>query len=513
MTGHFDLLHEEWIPCAYGDGLQRRGVVGALRDASTIEGVCGKSPLDTFSIYRFLIAVTAWSVRQGDGPRMAARGAKTPAYTGGELAEAVAKSFFGGMPLLGREERFLQQADAGREATRPVSDLYAELPGGTEINHFRHTRDDAVALCPACAAIGLLRLPAFCQSRLAGSGVTAPASINGTPPVYFLPLGRTLLETLLINLPQDSRPDDPPSWEGAGMGRKIGVAEGFTWQPRETRLATGPDQEGRCAVCGAAASEARPLIRRTVFGVGRRRTAETTREWRDPHVAYLEARKKKPGQPELVALHGPDPIKRSTLAAANWRRCAKAIIDSLAPGKKAPPVGAVEAAVGRLPADAALRILCVEPHTREAKSYDYRAHVWCIPGRARSDLSFAVHLSAELDWFDGALGKFRAWAIKGALGKNSNRKGLNVAATFDTLVPVIERGVRDCFARLLGRYDATSSVEPQRERWRAEVRRVVAGVSEPALSRAGPGFLQRVETVQRLRVAVEQRFFSGGDGK
>ena len=109
--------------------------------------------------------------------------------------------------------------------------LFGELPTGSNINHSHHTHDKQVRLCPSCSAQGLLRLAPFCPDG--GSGLSA--SVNGSPPVYLLPVWDTLLSTLLLNWSAlQVTPSDRAAWDDGPLREsgQIGVAEGFTWEPR-----------------------------------------------------------------------------------------------------------------------------------------------------------------------------------------------------------------------------------------------------------------------------------------
>jgi hypothetical protein len=59
--------------------------------------------------------------------------------------------------------------------------------------------------------------------------------INQKPPVYVVPVGDTLLDTLLLNWPFPHLPRDKPHWcvqLVAVSSDPVGVQEGFTWLPR-----------------------------------------------------------------------------------------------------------------------------------------------------------------------------------------------------------------------------------------------------------------------------------------
>src|SRR5690606_13138708 len=61
--------------------------------------------------------------------------------------------------------------------------------------HFRHSKDEKDGLCLPCCVLGLLRLPLFSVSGLPD----LKSGINGVPPIYVVPVGLTLAETLAAN--------------------------------------------------------------------------------------------------------------------------------------------------------------------------------------------------------------------------------------------------------------------------------------------------------------------------
>jgi CRISPR system Cascade subunit CasA len=177
-----------------------------------------------------------------------------------------------------------------------VSYLRAEIPTATNVNHFRHVFDATQAHCPACAARGLVTLTPFAQSG--GAGIKP--SINGEPPVYVWLTGRTLFESLALNVilptyrPQAADVADRPSWRGerivAAKDERAGAGfvESLTWLPRRVRLL--PGEGGRCSLCGCPAEV---LVREMVFDQGRSRPKDAA-WWRDPFVAYHGARDRSP---------------------------------------------------------------------------------------------------------------------------------------------------------------------------------------------------------------------------
>jgi len=516
MAGQYDLLHEEWIPCVYPDGLKHRGLLGAVRDAGRIREIAGSSPLDTFSLYRFLLAVVHWAMPLHGEEQWRKAWSRPKERFLADLVAAVSKRCAGQFDLLG-EARFLQRAGPRETRGRPVSDLYAELPGRTEIRHFKHVGDESVALCLACCARGLIRLPAFCQSRLAGSGVTAPASINGWPPVYFLPVGATLVETLLLNLPEDVAPGDQPAWEGEPTRGPIGVLEGFTWQARRTGLgAPICDATAYCQQCGAEGGETTPLFRQTAFGIGRRRSDFPDRNWNDPHVAYVRRGSKgaSSGQAaERKELRCPNPVRTPDQAAAVWRRIAKAIVDSIGVASEDAPIRAVRRACCRLAGHEALRVLCFVPHTREAKTFDHREDSWEFPPAVISDREVAGKLSAQLDDMEGFLRRLRSGWRRAKKPNARKRGGGEVVAYLSRATPAFEADARERFRELLWDLGSGADVASAVESWRRDLGGMMQRAHGTPGAAAAHGALQQAADEALLRVAVSRAMGREGQKK
>lgn len=276
----YNLIHEKWIPVLYADGrVERVGILDALIDAHRIHSIVASNPMDRLSVVRFLLAVLYWC-----------RGSP-PSETGLSPDEPFPSNWFDKLldhaeffNLLGDDRRFYQyRASAVSSETRlSTTYLLHEIPSGTNKSHFRSAIDGVSGLCPACCALGLLRLPVFATS--AGRG-KAPG-INRKPPFYAVPVGHSLASTLRLSW----RPIaelGTPAWEQPEMqlptSGTVSLLTGLTWLPRRVWLDPPEPTEGVCIGCGRTAS----LILRSVFaGLGSTKTStdSPSREWVDPHV-------------------------------------------------------------------------------------------------------------------------------------------------------------------------------------------------------------------------------------
>jgi CRISPR type I-E-associated protein CasA/Cse1 len=173
MALNYNLLEEQWVPVLWTDSnkVSRIGILEALRQANRVRQIAASNPMDRVAIFRFLLALLYWC--RGNPP--------TETDTVFEKSFPVDwfsklethKEYFN---LLGEGKRFYQ--DSGATRLRAITDLIQEVPTGNNFWHFRHSTDKIDGLCPACCAMGLLRLPLFSVSGLPD----LKAGINGTPP-------------------------------------------------------------------------------------------------------------------------------------------------------------------------------------------------------------------------------------------------------------------------------------------------------------------------------------------
>lgn len=305
---NYNLLEEPWIPVLYNDGvLSRVGILDAFAHASRIRQIAAGNPMDRLAILRFLLALLYWC--QGNPPDE-------------PLPDPFPLAWFNKLHdrrdcfnLLGDGKRFYQARPRGKDKRLPANYLAQEVPTGTNLWHFRHATDQIDGLCRPCCAMGLLRLPLFATS----GGRGKPPGINAKPPIYVLPLGSSLEETLRLSWRRVSNLG-APAWENPDSELpKTGEAPfltGLTWLPRRVWLDTPDQSEAKCVSCGRT----EPLIRQCVFaGTGSRKTQEDSqrRIWSDPHTVREGEDVLKPSD----ALDAPD------AAAGQWAKTLAAITE------------------------------------------------------------------------------------------------------------------------------------------------------------------------------------------
>ena len=411
MHPQFDLFEQPFLPWRDARGRPVRvGLWDALRRAGEFAPFGDAGPQTTLAIVRLLLVLmhcTRPKCKEADWRGLWDRGR----FPDDWLAD-FNNTIHGKFDLFDPKRPFLQSGRAGEKEQRPASDLIAELPAATNINHSRHAYDRCVALCPSCCGLGILRLAPFCGQ---GGQGKAP-SINAPPPAYLLPVGDTLFRTLLLNWPLlEPVSGDRPAWsEGKSWGRdRIGLLEGFTWEPRCVRLIPVDARGDSCTLCGRIEPQ---LVRRIIFQKGRDHGDQRLKTWRDPHVAYAEETTKK-GATRVRSLLPPEPIQNPSAAAGFWREIAAALLRSGYGDSSACSSAAVAAARRFRPSDG-LTVLAVATHTRQAKVLHDRQDLWTLPP---PDEQRDQTLTAELAWLSDGLAKMPSLALRDEFERRAER--------------------------------------------------------------------------------------------
>ena len=296
LDDYFNLLDECWIPILWQNGLPSRlGILETLRAAPWIREIAASNPIDRVALLRFLLALTYWC--QGNPSGGASRSGQSwfPESSWDKLKQH--KSTFN---LFGRGPRFYQSTLQNADKSSP-NRLIHEIPSGTNANHFRHANDKRDGLCPACCALGLLRLPAFATQG--GKGFSP--GINAKPPVYALPMGDSLAKTILLSWQEPQVELGEPAWLDPDLRpplrNPVPLLTGLTWLPWRVWLDEPAEPRAPCIACGRVEL----LVRGARF---KGRGARPKVNWRDPHA--LEA-----GQGLLQAAN---PLRARRKAERSW---------------------------------------------------------------------------------------------------------------------------------------------------------------------------------------------------
>jgi CRISPR type I-E-associated protein CasA/Cse1 len=276
--GAYNLLEEKWIPVLWRNGaFGRVGIIESLTQASQIRQIAASNPMDRVAVLRFLLGLLYWC--KGNPPDNLTRGS-FPKDWFKKLEDN--KDCFN---LLGNGKRFYQSRTDKDTNSKKLSANYLiqEVPTGINFWHFRHATEDKDGICPACCALGLLRLPVFATS----GGRGKPPGINAKPPVYVIPLGSSLADALYLSWNKIENSNlGTAAWEKPDVelpaNGEVPLLTGLTWLPRRVWL-DDPDEEPPCISCGSI----EPLIKQCLFaGIGSTKThaGSNGRIWNDPHT-------------------------------------------------------------------------------------------------------------------------------------------------------------------------------------------------------------------------------------
>ena len=318
---NFNLWREPWIEVAYPDGvLQTLSLAQVLTEAHEIHALYEPSPLVSLAIHRLLTAVLQHIYNP---PRPSALPAiwREGQFSADKITDFGAR-FAERFDLFSEETPFLQTADlplqpAKGDNAKPVAYLFQEQTAGTAVTHYNHVYDESQILCASCAAKGLLLIPPFASSG--GKGIKP--SINGVPPIYVLPGGETLFQSLaasLVSQPYQPVPSqnerDEAWWERAPVIigkseeiRRVGYLYSLLFPARRVRLHP-VNLHQPCSRCGQQTTWG---VRTMIFEMGESRPKNSA-FWRDPFAAY---------RPQKEGNDAPLPI-RPVEGRALWREFA-----------------------------------------------------------------------------------------------------------------------------------------------------------------------------------------------
>ncbi len=244
----FNLWVDPWIGVTDSAGtLQSMSICDVLHNAHLLHGLYDNSPLVEVGVQRFLTAILQDALQSRTDADLVAlwRAGRFPTAALEQFGVAYAQRF----DLFAADVPLLQSADfpphpSPLAKTKTVAYLFEDLPAGTSVTHYTHRYEADHILCAACAASGLVTLPACASS----GGVGIRPSINGVPPIYVMPGGATLFEQLAASLitpahypPTTLCADGLPAWRRDPVIAKksevtvVGYLDSLTFPARRVR--------------------------------------------------------------------------------------------------------------------------------------------------------------------------------------------------------------------------------------------------------------------------------------
>ena len=273
-TASYDVLTEGWIPVVRADGAREElGLLDVLRSAHELVAIRDPSPLVEFGLHRLLVAFVLDALAEAEQAPQDEIDLKDLLRAGrfdATVLEEYARRCGDVFDLFHPERPFLQTV-AASGGEKPLAAIYPAVPSGTNVDHWHHAVEDAMGTSPAGAA----RLLATMAPFMTAGGAGLSPSINGSPAVYALPVGRNLFETIVLNLPlrQAGTGTGKVVWRDVrvpgGERAQATMGEALTWRARRVRLV--PPKDGT-----------QGEVARMLFQPG-----DSTRlTWTDPNLAY-----------------------------------------------------------------------------------------------------------------------------------------------------------------------------------------------------------------------------------
>ena len=300
----FDLANEPWLPVRLAGGeADEVSLRSALLRAHEITGLDLEFPTQEPALLRLLLAC-CYRAFEGPADDAGWRELWDAPQLPAERVDAYFDRWSGRFDLFSELAPFFQSPGlepAGKGGVKPASKLVAHAPSGNNVPVFMPVTDaTGLVLEPAEAARWLVERHAWgtASDKTGAKGNPRLKAGKDTPQIghlawigFVAPIGRTLRETLLLNLVPwqlsnlvRGGPDDLPAWERDPLGaaRRTrppdGVCDLFTWQSRRIRLY--PERRGDKVVVSKVLVCAGDEVDRDA--------ARTT----DPHVGWRSTRAK-----------------------------------------------------------------------------------------------------------------------------------------------------------------------------------------------------------------------------
>lgn len=279
MAASFDVLTERWIPVIDEAGRAvELGLLETLERAHELRAIQVASPLEEYSVHRFLILFLMDALRPED-EREIGDLLEQGQFDMTKIRSYVAQCQQEGVSfdLFDKERPFLQTpyVEAWDREAKPVSTLDYTIPNGNNHIHFDH-RQRETTCSPGKALRLLLTAQIFCTAGAQGY----PSNVNGAPPWFALIQGENLFQTLVLGMigtdgimiPFDTPPVFWRNQEIVSSKEEVAKTSwlyGMLFPAR--RICLLPDEAGA-------------LVRQVYLSQGL--NYMVTNAWVDPHVAY-----------------------------------------------------------------------------------------------------------------------------------------------------------------------------------------------------------------------------------
>lgn len=200
MRPSFNVLDEPWIPVVALDGTKELfGIRETLRRSPELKEISVVSPLEEFSVYRFLSVFLMDALR----PKRVSsiKGLlKEGVFDMEQIEEYISLCESEGVSfdLFDEKRPFLQSAYVQEwdKEPKPISAINCFLPSGNNHLHFEHDHMESRSVSLDQATRLLLTIQQFCTAGAQGY----PSGVNASPPYFGVVKANNLFETLVYTL-------------------------------------------------------------------------------------------------------------------------------------------------------------------------------------------------------------------------------------------------------------------------------------------------------------------------
>lgn len=197
MRPSFNVLNAPWIPVVTLNGTKELlGIRDTLRRAPELKEISVVSPLEEFSVYRFLSVFLMDALRPKRTSAIK-KLLKQGCFDMEQIEEYISLCEEEGVSfdLFDKERPFLQSFPEEKATAKSIANLDYFLPSGNNHLHFDHELTDHRIISSDQAARLLLTVQQFCTA-----GTQGPSGVNAAPPYFGVVKADTLFGTLVYSL-------------------------------------------------------------------------------------------------------------------------------------------------------------------------------------------------------------------------------------------------------------------------------------------------------------------------
>ena len=280
----YNLLTEKWIYVTNTDGsCEHISIMNAFSNSHNIERINDAVPTFCYSTYKTLFAILMSSINIDECYDWADIWNQNQ-FTQ-EQIKNIEERCFGKFNLFDPEKPFYQNILDSKTEIKSINSLVEDVANKTSSTH---KLKKSGSICPSCATKILLSTSHFSHEAGRGFG----GGITNAVPIYAMPQGKNLFQTLLLNyILLTYRPDSGNNnicrWDlvnvesGKEINGNVDFLTGITWPSRTIQLLP-EETDGQCSYCGQNSSV---LINNIHCIPGWKIKSDAT-SWRDPWAAY-----------------------------------------------------------------------------------------------------------------------------------------------------------------------------------------------------------------------------------